>query len=154
MENLNLMLNEEKIKEEEKYDGYYSIVTSEITMSDFELRKKYRGLSKIEESFKITKTTLETRPVYVWTKDHIEAHFLTCFVSLVILRLLEQKNNNFCSINKIIENIKDFNCINEFSNIFLFFKTSEVIKELEKNFNIDFSKKRLTRSEIRKILNY
>ena len=154
LENLNLMLNEEKIKEEEKYDGYYSIVTSEITMSDFELRKKYRGLSKIEESFKITKTTLETRPVYVWTKDHIEAHFLTCFVSLVILRLLEQKNNNFCSINKIIENIKDFNCINEFSNIFLFFKTSEVIKELEKNFNIDFSKKRLTRNEIRKILNY
>lgn len=79
-----------KIKEEEKYDGYYSIVTSEFNMSDNELRNKYRGLSKIEETFKITKSELDARPVLVWTTDHIESHFLTCFVSLVITRLLEK----------------------------------------------------------------
>ena len=73
---LELSLKEDLIKEEEKYDGYYSIVTSELEMSDAELREKYRGLSKIEETFKITKTELETRPVFVWTKEHIEAHFL------------------------------------------------------------------------------
>ena len=76
---------------EEKYDGYYSIVTSELNMSDQELRNKYRGLSKIEDTFKLTKSELEARPVLVWTKEHIESHFLTCFVSLIITRLLEKK---------------------------------------------------------------
>ena len=62
---LDLSLKEDLIKEEEKFDGYYSIVTSELKMSDMELRDKYRGLAKIEETFKITKTELETRPIYV-----------------------------------------------------------------------------------------
>ena len=154
LENLDLLLDENKIQEEEKFDGYYSIVTSELDMSDFDLRKKYRGLADIEDTFKISKSNIETRPVYVWTKDHIEAHFLTCFVSLVIIRLLEQRTNKEFSINTLIKEIKDFNCTSEFSNVFLFFKTSEVIKELEKVFNIDFSKKRLTKNEIRRIINY
>ena len=62
---LTLSLNEEKIKELEKYDGYYAIVTSELEMSDKDLRGKYRGLWKIEETFKITKSILKSRPVYV-----------------------------------------------------------------------------------------
>ena len=53
--------NKEKIKEEEKYSGYYSIVTSELKMSDEEMRKVYRGLAKIEDSFKVTKTFFESR---------------------------------------------------------------------------------------------
>lgn len=154
LKDLDLLLDESKIQEEEKFDGYYSIVTSELDMSDFELRKKYRGLADIEDTFKISKSNIETRPVYVWTKDHIEAHFLTCFVSLVIIRLLEQKTNKEISINTLIKEIKDFNCTSEFSNVFLFFKTNEVIKKLEKVFNIDFSKKRLTKNEIRRIINY
>lgn len=103
----DLSLDIDKIMEEEKYDGYYSIVTSELNMSDKEMRDTYKGLWKIEESFKITKSTLETRPVYVWTKEHIEAHFLTCFISLVILRLLEQKNNRKYTSERIIESLKN-----------------------------------------------
>ena len=103
----SLSLNEEKIKELEKYDGYYSIVTSELEMSDKDLRDKYRGLWKIEETFKITKSILKSRPVYVWTKEHIEAHFLTCFVSLLILRLLEIKTNKNYSIENIIKSINE-----------------------------------------------
>lgn len=60
-----LLLNEDKIREEEKYDGYYSIVTSEIELSDIEIRNIYRGLAKIEDTFKISKTNLKTRPVHV-----------------------------------------------------------------------------------------
>ena len=97
-----LSLKLDKIKEEEKYDGYYSIVTSEKNLSDKEIRDIYKGLWKIEESFKITKTNLETRPIFVWTKEHIEAHFLTCFISLVILRLIEYKTNKKYSTNSII----------------------------------------------------
>lgn len=64
---LNLSLKLEKIQEEEKYDGYYSIVTSELEMSNYELRNQYRGLAKIEDTFKISKYELNARPVLVWT---------------------------------------------------------------------------------------
>ena len=109
---LELSLKLDKIKEEEKFDGYYSIVTSEKDLSDKEIRDIYKGLWKIEESFKITKSNLETRPVYVWTKEHIEAHFLTCFISLVIIRLLEYKTNRKYSTRKMIDSLKKFNSTN------------------------------------------
>ena len=151
LEGLELSLNQEKIEEEAKYDGYYSIVTSEKDMSDQMMRDTYRGLSKIEESFKITKTNFEARPVYVWTPEHIEAHFLTCFVSLVIIRLLEQKIEHKYSIDKIIDALKQYTSINIEHNIFIQSFTNEVIKDLEKIFNINLSKKYLTLSEIKKI---
>lgn len=150
---LELSLNKKKIEEEEKFDGYYSIVTSELEMDDFELRKVYRGLSKIEESFKITKSELESRPVFVWTAEHIEAHFLTCFVSLVILRLLEQKLDYKYSINKIIESLKNFGCFEEFSNIYMLFNNSEIIEDLDTLYNSEITKKRLQKSYIKKFLN-
>ena len=148
---LNLSLKLDKIKEEEKYDGYYSIVTSELKMSDHELRNKYRGLSKIEETFKITKSELEARPVLVWTKEHIESHFLTCFVSLVITRLLEKKIKNKYSIHKIINSIKNYNSIPIEHDLCIQNYSDEIIKELEKIFNINLSRKYLTLSEIKKI---
>ncbi len=79
IEGRELVLDEAKIAEEEKYDGYYSIVTSELKMSDHEMRETYRGLARIEETFKISKTEFESRPVFVWTNEHIEGHFATCF---------------------------------------------------------------------------
>ncbi len=84
-----LALDMEKIEEEEKYDGYYSIVTSEFEMTDLEMHKAYKGLARIEDSFKVTKTYFESRPVYVRTNPHIDAHFSTCFLALVLMRLLE-----------------------------------------------------------------
>lgn len=153
-EGLSLSLKLEKIKEEEKYDGYYSIVTSELNMSDHELRNKYRGLSKIEETFKITKSELEARPVLVWTKEHIESHFLTCFVALVITRLLERKLNNKYSIHKIIESLKEYNSIPIEHDICIQNYSDEIITELGNIFNIDFTRKYLTLSEIKKIFSF
>ena len=147
---LNLSLKLDKIAEEEKYDGYYSIVTSELKMSDQELRNKYRGLSKIEETFKITKSELDTRPVLVWTKDHIESHFLTCFVALVITRLLEKKLKNKYSIHKIIESLKKYNSIPIEHDICIQNYTDEIITEIGNIFKLDFSRKYLTLSEIKK----
>ena len=148
---LNLSLKQDKIAEEEKYDGYYSIVTSELEMSDKELRDKYRGLAKIEETFKITKSELDARPVLVWTKEHIESHFLTCFVALVMTRLLEKKLGNKYSIHKIIESLKNYNSIPIEHDICIQNYTDEIIDELKNIFNIDFSRKYLTLSEIKKI---
>ncbi len=148
---LSLKLN--KIDEEAKFDGYYSIVTSEKQLSDKEIRDIYKGLWKIEESFKITKSELETRPVYVWTDESIEAHFLSCFVSLVILRLIEQKINRKFSTTKIIEALKNYTSTNIEHDIYLQDFRNDVIKELEVIFNIDLSHKYLTLSQIKKLLN-
>ena len=130
---LELSLKLDKIKEEEKFDGYYSIVTSEKDLSDKEIRDIYKGLWKIEESFKITKSNLETRPVYVWTKEHIEAHFLTCFISLVIIRLLEYKTNRKYSTRKMIDSLKKFNSTNIEHDIYLQNFSNGVIKNFERN---------------------
>ena len=151
---LELSLKLDKIKEEEKFDGYYSIVTSEKDLSDKEIREIYKGLWKIEESFKITKSNLETRPIYVWTKEHIEAHFLTCFISLVIIRLLEYKTNRKYSTRKMIDSLKKFNSTNIEHDIYLQNFSNGIIKNFEKIFDINLSRKYLTLSEIKKILNF
>ena len=150
--NKNLSLNEDKIKEEEKFDGYYSIVTSEKNLSDKEIRDIYKGLWKIEQSFKITKSEFKARPVYVWTKEHIEAHFLTCFISLVIMRLLELKLNNKYHSGTIIESLKKYSCSNLEHDFYLFDYYDEIIKSIENVFNVDLSHKYLNLKEIRKIL--
>lgn len=60
-------------------------------LNNYEIKKIYRVLSKIEDTFKVSKTNFGARPTYVWTKEHIEGHFFTCFIALVIMRLLERK---------------------------------------------------------------
>jgi len=70
------VFNEARLREEEKFDGYYAIVTSEWRKSDEEIIDIYRGLWCIEEAFKVTKSDLETRPVFLSRDDHIRAHFL------------------------------------------------------------------------------
>ncbi|MEG1931402.1 MAG: transposase [Anaerovorax sp.] len=89
-----LELDEEKLRQEKALDGHYVLLTSETEKSDYNIIDIYRGLWKIEESFRITKSELEARPVYVWTREHIEAHFLTCFVALAIARILEIHHEN------------------------------------------------------------
>ena len=81
-------------KKLEKYKetlGYYSIVTSEINEDDQEIINRYHGLSRIEDSFRIIKSDLEGRPIYVWTEEHIKAHFLICFIALTIIRIIQYK---------------------------------------------------------------
>jgi transposase len=147
-----LMLREDKIREEEKYDGYYSIITSELNMSDSEIVETYRGLWKIEESFKITKDELETRPVYVSVASHINAHFLTCFIALTLIRIIQKKMELKCSAASIIENLNRIECLNEAENIYLFGYRSEITDAIGKAFGLDFSKKRMRLVEIKKFI--
>ena len=147
-----LSLNTAKIAEEEKFDGYYAIVTSELHMSDSEIIDTYRGLWEIEETFKITKSDLETRPVYVSTYAHINAHFLTCFIALTILRLIQKKTGRQYSAEKIIECLNKIECVSEYENIYLFGYRSALSDALGNAFGIDFTKKRLRLSDIKKVL--
>lgn len=86
LETQNWKLNEEKILESERYDGYYAVITNNMNLTTEEVTNIYRGLWKIEESFRILKTDLKARPVYLWTDNHIRGHFALCFLSLSLLR--------------------------------------------------------------------
>lgn len=151
-EGKKLRLNSELIAEEEKFDGYYAIVSSEHRMGKHQILDIYRGLWKIEESFKITKTDLRTRPVYLSKDDHIRAHFLICFVSLVIARILEYRLNGKYCVTEILESLRKCECSKLEENIYLFNYYDDVLKDLGEKLGIDYSKKYMRLNEIKKIL--
>jgi len=147
-----LSSDEEVLAEEEKYDGYYAIVTSEMKKSDEKIVEIYRGLWKIEESFKITKSDLETRPVYVSRQDHIEAHFLSCFVALVLVRLLEKKLDGKHPVPRILESLKRSSCSLLEQNLYLFDYYDQVLADIGESVGIDFSQKYRPVGDIKKII--
>ena len=152
--NKNLALDTDKIAEEEKYDGYYSIVTSELKMDDIEIREKYRGLIRIEDAFKITKSEFDTRPIYVRTNEHIDGHFTTCFTALVLIRLLQVKLENKYTVGKLLTSLKKYNCVHLDKNNYQFVYNDEIIISISKSFNINLSAKYKTSNEIRRLLKY
>lgn len=83
------MLDEASIAKDAQYDGYYCIITSEVDMAASEIIDAYRGLWKIEESFRVIKGDLSARPVFLSTETHVRAHFLICFIALVVMRLIQ-----------------------------------------------------------------
>ena len=147
-----LSLDEEKIAEEEKLDGYYMIVTSEMEKTDDEIIDIYRGLWRIEETFKVTKSELEDRPIFMSTKEHIEAHFLTCYLALVLCRVLQHKLDKKYSVEKILNSLKNCSCSHIENNYYLFNFFDEVLKDIGNVVDIDFSKKYMRLQEIKKIL--
>ena len=110
--NPKVKLNREKLEEDLKYAGYNLLVTSEINMTPEQIYEAYHGLWKIEESFRITKSFLDARPVYLQKKESIYGHFLICYLSLFLLRVLEIKFfNGKLSANEIIRFIRDFRIV-------------------------------------------
>ena len=88
---LAAMVDDEKLSAFNELFGYYQIATSELDMPDREVIDKYHGLTQIEDQFREMKSTLETRPVYVRTREHIEAHLMICFIALTMMRLIQRK---------------------------------------------------------------
>ncbi|MDD4335192.1 MAG: transposase, partial [Desulfotomaculaceae bacterium] len=148
----HLWLDEERLRQEEELDGYYAIITSEYKESDVRTVEMYRGLWKIEESFKITKSDLESRPVFLSTRDHIEAHFLTCFVSLVIVRILERLLDGKYAATALLESLRKASCSHIQENYYLFDFFDGILSDIGNKFGIDFGRKCMTLSDIKKIL--
>ena len=88
---LTPMIDEAKLNEFNELMGYYQIVTSELEMGDREVIEKYHGLTQIEDQFREMKGTLETRPVFVQTPEHIKAHLTVCFMALTMIRIIQRK---------------------------------------------------------------
>ena len=103
--NKSYTINQELIEEEEKYDGYYALTTNLIGDIS-EIFKIVKGRWEIEESFRIMKSDFLARPVNLSREDRIKAHFMTCFISLFIYRLLEKKLDNKYTSSQILETLR------------------------------------------------
>ena len=99
----------EKIAEEEKYDGLYAVCTDLLDDEVSDILKISEGRWQIEACFRIMKSEFNARPVYVRNEDCIKAHFLTCFLSLLIYRLLEKKLKNHYTCEELLETLKEMN---------------------------------------------
>lgn len=88
---LKAFIDFDKINKYKESFGYYQIVTSELDMPDQQVIDIYHGLSQIEDQFRVMKGDLETRPIYVRTNEHIHSHLLICLLSLIILRIIQNK---------------------------------------------------------------
>lgn len=112
----------------------------------------YRGLWKIEQTFRVTKSELEVRPVYVSRKDRINSHFLTCFIALLIVRILEHEVEYEFSSEKIINSLRKANVAELNSTTFKTLYYDKVLKALREKMGIDFGRNIYTRSAIRSML--
>jgi len=150
-----LIFDEEKYQRDCQLDGYYMLVTSELELANEEIIEQYRNLWRIEASFRILKDDLEGRPVYVWTKDHIEAHFLICFVALILMRILQYKLNGKYSSEAIQKALGDANVQFIDKEIYLVSKQAEAFRQIESIFGVRLDKayvKNSTMKEYRKSL--
>jgi len=148
----SLSLDLDLLREEEKYDGYYGLVTSELDELDQKVIDIYRGLWKIEESFKVTKSEFETRPVYLTREEHIEAHFLICFTALLIARILEYVMKSKYSVGTLLDSLKKANCFRLEQNYYVFNYYDQVLADIGQALGLDFSLKYRCLSDIKKIL--
>lgn len=89
MEDDQISFNERQLEIDEQFDGFYGIQYSDSTLSVEQVLDAYHSLWKIEESFRVLKSNLEARPIYVWTEESIQGHFVVCYLALVLQRLLE-----------------------------------------------------------------
>ncbi len=105
-ENTTYSINEDLIKEEAKYDGYYALTTNLVSDVN-EIFKIVKGRWEIEESFRIMKSDFLARPVNLSREDRIKAHFMTCFISLFIYRLLEKKLNYKYTPFQILDTLRN-----------------------------------------------
>lgn len=147
-----LAFNEDALAEDEKYDGYYVIVSSRHFESDDWIIDTYRGLWRIEETFKVTKSDLEARPVYVSRQDRIEAHFLICFVALTIIRLLQKNLKDFFSSRRILDSLVKSCCSLVKDNVHLFDYNDDVLTEIGSLLGINFAQKYRTQADIKNVV--
>ncbi len=166
-----VVLLEDKIQKYKDTMGYYMIITSEIDEDDKEIINRYHGLSRIEDSFRIIKSDLEGRPVFVWTEEHIRAHFLICFIALTIIRIIQYKilkyeNKSTLNVDGWEQGITADNLKNALKKFQAdkindeYFKISEINDDMKKilnSFGINFDFKNYTLKEIkefRKLINH
>ena len=129
------LINQDIIDEEEKYDGYYALTTNLINDVS-EIFKIIKGRWEIEESFRIMKSDFLARPVNLSREDRIKAHFMTCFISLLIYRLLEKKLDYKFTTSQILNTLRNMTMLEQKGLGFEpGYERTNVTDELHNNFN-------------------
>ena len=146
-------INQNIIDEEAKYDGLYAVCTNlEDSVEDI-IKVNHRRW-EIEESFRIMKSEFEARPVYLSREDRIKAHFITCFLALVIYRLLEKKIDEKYTITDVIETIKNMNLLKEENKGYLpIYTRTDITDLLHEKFNFRTDYQIITEKNLKKIAN-
>ncbi|WP_455682818.1 IS1634 family transposase [Thomasclavelia sp.] len=146
-------LDQSKINDEAMYDGFYAITTN---LEDDDVKAIIDVSERrwqIEECFRIMKTDFKARPVYVSLDEHIEAHFLTCFVSLIVYRLLESKLNYKYTVNEIIEALRDMEMVDtQYNGYIPAYKRTRLTDELHTLFGFRTDYEIVSKKKMRNII--
>ena len=121
-------------------------------VTPLDIVEMYHGLWRIEQTFRVTKSELQARPVYVSREERIGSHFLTCFISLLIVRVLEHELNHTYSSEQVISSLRKANVVELNSTTFKTLYYDPVLKDLYDEMGIEFGQNIYTRSSIRKML--
>lgn len=144
-EKKNYYLDEARIEEEAKYDGFYAVATNIFDMKETEVLDIQSRRYKIEDCFRVLKTNFSSRPVYHRKENRIKAHFLICYTALLIYRLLEVKldrNKTHFTTEQIIETLQNMNVVNCSDMYYQACYTgSDVLDSLEQLFDLKLSRK-------------
>ena len=146
-------LDLDKIRDEEKYDGFYAVITNlEGDISG--ILKINRQRWEIEENFRIMKTDFEARPVYVRREDRIKAHFLICYISLLVYRLLEKKIGNNYTCNEILSTLRSMQVtlLSKESGYIPSYKRTDLTDDLHKAFGFHTDYEFISKSAMRSII--
>lgn len=152
-DNRQLVLNEARLKDEEQFDGYYMIFTSEIDTDDIEIINRYSDIWEIEDSFRFVNKTFHARPDHISRSDHLAAHFLTCFVALTMTRILDMKVLRQYPTHQLITSMKKCNCVYVEDNYYMQTYYDPVLSLLGERLNVDYSKRYRSLCEIKESLN-
>ena len=155
-ENMMYSIDESIIEQEAVYDGFYAVCTN-LEDGVSEIVRINKGRWEIEECFRISKSLLDARPIYVWLDTHIEAHFLICFLALLIFRLLEQlienKSDVDCTADKLADTLRSFQLIEQESDLgrcwIPAFVRTDLTDALQTIFGLNLSRQVLTKAIMR-----
>ena len=146
-------LDSDKIRDEEKYDGFYAVITN-LEGDIGGILKINRQRWEIEENFRIMKTDFEARPVYVRREDRIKAHFLTCYISLLVYCLLEKKIGNNYTCNEILSTLRSMRVtlLSKESGYIPSYKRTVLTDDLHKAFGFHTDYEFVSKSAMRSII--
>lgn len=146
-------LNHSRIEEEAMYDGFYAVITN-LEDNPGEILKINRQRWEIEENFRIMKSEFEARPVYARREDRIKAHFLSCYISLLIYRLLEKKLQGEYTCEQILRTIRSMQVtlLPQNTGYIPSYKRTDLTDELHKTFGFHTDYEFISKSSMRSII--
>ncbi|NLA75163.1 MAG: IS1634 family transposase [Deltaproteobacteria bacterium] len=148
-------INEKAIEKDLLFAGYNLLITSEINMTDQDIYAIYHNLWRIEESFKIMKSDLDARPVFVQKEETIKGHFLVCYLTVLLERIFQFKiMGDKYSSSEIFSFIKSFRATKAERKYINTSTSSELIEEMTDKFNLPLTNYFLSETQIKSILNY